>query len=76
MQRIESLCEALREHAVSQCFRFTTAAELMAETAFTVPIWRTIDGTRREIFRMPPQQPRVADFVGRRGSHLPPHVGP
>lgn len=77
LQRIESLCEALREHSVSQYFRFTTAAELTAETAFTVPIWRTIDGERREILRLPPDRASyLPEPLGSPASHLPPHVGP
>lgn len=77
LQRIESLCETLREHSVSQCFRFTTAAELAAETAFTVPIWRTIDGERREILRLPPDRAsHLPEPFENPASHLPPHVGP
>jgi hypothetical protein len=76
-QRIESLTAAVREHTVAQSFRFTTADELRADTALTLPIWKTIDGERREILRLPPTKrlPTV-DAVGHPAPHLPPHIGP
>ena len=76
-QRIQSLSVALREKPVAQCFRLTTTDELRAETALTLPIWRTIDGQRREILQIPPTKtvPTV-DAVGHPAPHLPPHVGP
>lgn len=76
-QRIDSLCEALKKHSVAKCFRFTTAEELRAETAFTAPIWRTLDGQYREIIRLPPNVPlTTADPIGHPAAHLPAHCGP
>lgn len=76
-QRIDSLAASLREKPVAQCFRFTTADELRAETALTLPIWWTIDGQCREIIRLPPTMNLPAlDALGHPAPHLPPHVGP
>ncbi len=75
-QRIESLCEALCKQSISTCFRFTTAHELTPATAFTQPIWQTIDGERREILRLPRQQTAAAATGGRDAPHWPPHKGP
>jgi hypothetical protein len=76
-ERIESLTAKLREQPVAQLFRFAVASDLRAETAFTAPIWRTIDGERREILRLPAcgNTPRIME-VGHPAPHLPPHVGP
>ena len=71
-RRIESLAAALQSQPVAQSFRFTTADELTAETALTMPIWRTLDGQCRAILRLPPA---VAP-PGHPAPHLPPHLGP
>lgn len=76
-ERIESLSAAFREKPVAQSFRFTTATELTAETALTMPIWRTIDGQCREIIRLPPTKALpTMDTLGHPAPHLRPHVGP
>jgi len=76
-QRIASLTVSLREKPVAQCFRLTTADELRAETALTLPIWRTIDGQCREIIRLPPTMGlSPVDLLGHPAPYLPPHVGP
>lgn len=75
-QRIESIVARLREHPVSQYFRFTTAGELSADSSMTLPIWRTIDGQRREIFRLPLTKALPSMGIGKPAPHLPPHVGP
>ncbi|HUY90314.1 MAG TPA: replication-relaxation family protein [Pirellulales bacterium] len=76
-QRIESLVASLRDKPVAQCFRLTTADELRAETALTLPIWRTIDGHCREIIRLPPAMNLpTPDPLGHLAPHLRPHIGP
>ena len=76
-QRVDSLIGALREMPVAHCFRFTTAAELTADDALTLPIWQTISGERREILRLPPAINLAAmEPVGHPAPHLAPHVGP
>jgi hypothetical protein len=76
-QRIESLTVSLRDKPVAQCFRFTTAEELRADSALTLPIWRTIDGQSREIIRLPPTMNLpTMNPLGHPAPHLPPHVGP
>lgn len=76
-QRIETLSMALRDQPVAQCFRFTTADELRADTALMLPIWRTIDGQCREILRLPKLSPSASsELVGYPAPHMSPHVGP
>ena len=54
-QRIEALCEKLKDAPIAKIFRFTVADELTAEIALVMPIWRDAGGSRREILRLPAQ---------------------
>jgi len=52
-QRIEALCEKLKDAPIAKIFRFTTADELTAANALVRPIWQDASGSRREILRLP-----------------------
>jgi hypothetical protein len=52
-ERITSLFERLRDSPLATLLRATTFDELRPETALTAPIWRDINGGRREMLRVP-----------------------
>lgn len=53
-ERIRSLCDEFTGHPLASYCRLTTQADLTPQSALTAPIWRTVDGQRREILRLPP----------------------
>lgn len=76
-ERIASLSMTLKTEPVAQAFRFTTAHELQTESGVTAPIWQALDGSPREIIRLPVSlRSLAAEAMGHPASHLPPHVGP
>ena len=56
-ERIEAICEKLKEESIAKFFRFTTAEELSGQTALAVPIWRDWTGNRRTILQFSAASP-------------------